>query len=705
MFRFRLTLMVLLGGLVLLTVATVGVSSYLNSRAAAHELSGQVLEQTAQRIDEQVEKLLGEATGPCSLTVQMMKSGQLPRKDPVKLIGYWRDVLTVQPELTALFIGQADTGDSIGISRLQRDQLSIWQTERIAATAKYALREYRAQDFPNAPFKMGQTEEDSRTRPWFRAAAKAGRGTWTPGYVFLGVGGIQNVLGVTYAAPVQDSKGDLQAVVMADFDLETLSRFLAGLRIGQRGSAFLVEVRDEGLRVIAHPRSEMLVRDSKTGGPRELSPLEDLDDERVRAFLRQLPANAATDTAGDSKAIRFEADGERFLGSYHRVVGESRPRWLICTFLPEGEVLAYAERSNRETAMICFAVLALAILASVYLARQVAQPLEHLASDAAAAGQLRLESRPPIRSIVREVDQLAKATEEMKSGLRSFEKYLPADLVRGLLASGQEAHLGGESRVLTISFSDIVGFSSIAESMADAALVAHLGEYLEQLSEIIHRSGGTVDKFIGDAIMAFWGAPVANPQHARAACLAAYRCQRRLRELRPEWEASGRPALRTRFGLHTGQVLVGNIGSPARMNYTVMGDAVNLASRLEGLNKYYGTEILLSEKTYREAAELLVVRPLDLVAVAGRAEAVPIYELMGLVSEVEPGLPELAERYAEAFRTFQNRDWGRASTLLDDYLRLRPDDGPAKGLAKRCRQFLQDPPESGWDGVNRMTSK
>ncbi|HEX4614162.1 MAG TPA: adenylate/guanylate cyclase domain-containing protein, partial [Urbifossiella sp.] len=535
MLRFRYTLITLLGGVILLTVTVIGVSGYLNSRAAAAELSEQILQQNALRIDQEVEKLLEQATDQCALNLRLLKAGRLDGRDRPALVGYWREVLAVQPELTSLFLADEATGEAVGVSRLRTDRLSVWQTDRDPA-GRLVLREFWAADYPRAPFKAGGAGPDVRSRPWYAAARRAGRPVWTDAYVFLGVEGVHDVLGVTYAAPDYHPDGTLRAVLTADFDLETLSRFLAGLRVGREGEAFLVEQGADGTpRVIAHPRSDLLTRPA-AGGGRELVPTGELADGPARAFLA-----AAGPPDEPDRSVRFDHDGRTFVGTAHRVAGADRPPWRICALVPEDEILAHANRTIRLTGFVTVAVFAVATLLGVFLSRQVARPLEQLAAEALAAGRLRLESGPAVRSIVLEVDQLARATDAMKAGLRSFGKYIPVELVRGLLDSGREARLGGERREVTIAFTDIAGFSATAESLPSEALVAHLGEYLAAVSQAVQDSGGTVDKFIGDGVMAFWGAPAASRDHAAAVCVAACRCQQRLRGLRPGWAAAGRP--------------------------------------------------------------------------------------------------------------------------------------------------------------------
>jgi adenylate cyclase len=236
-------------------------------------------------------------------------------------------------------------------------------------------------------------------------------------------------------------------------------------------------------------------------------------------------------------------------------------------------------------------------------------------------------------------------------------------------------------------------------------LVEHLREYLGAMSAQVSAAGGTVDKYIGDAIMAFWGAPLLNPRHALAACTASVRCQTVLRALRQKWQTEGKPALTARIGLNTGEVVLGNIGSETRLNYTVIGDAVNVASRLEGLNKHYGTEILLSESTYREAGTGVVARPLDWVSVKGKKQAFLAYELLGMRGEVEPDAAEMIGLYAEALEHYRQQDWDRAIKLFGQVIRLRPEDMPSQRMIARCRAYQEKPPDEAWNGVHRLSEK
>jgi adenylate cyclase len=217
---------------------------------------------------------------------------------------------------------------------------------------------------------------------------------------------------------------------------------------------------------------------------------------------------------------------------------------------------------------------------------------------------------------------------------------VPWGLVRQLIESEQKLELGGHSRFLTIFFSDLESFSTLSEEMPSRELLLRVSAYLEVVTKAVNREDGTIDKFMGDGVMAFWGAPSLLDDHAWRSCVAALRIQHDMIALNKRWQGDGSKPLKVRIGIHSDAVLVGNIGSTERMSYTVIGDGVNVAARLEGINKDYGTKICISHSVFKEAGERLCVRPIEEVAVKGRRGKIPIYELMGVYGAGAPFEPD-----------------------------------------------------------------
>jgi adenylate cyclase len=273
--------------------------------------------------------------------------------------------------------------------------------------------------------------------------------------------------------------------------------------------------------------------------------------------------------------------------------------------------------------------------------------------------------------------------------------------------------LGGDKREMTVLFSDIRGFTSISEKLDPEKLVHLLNRYLTRMSDVIFHHQGTIDKYMGDAIMAFWGAPRSQPDHARLACVTALEMVSELAQLNAELHEQGVPELAMGVGINTGPMVVGNMGSERRFDYTVMGDAVNLGSRLEGLNKEYGTSIIISETTLAQAGPGIRARFLDLVAVKGKKEPTAVYELLA-VDELTDGrvdgranghTDEALEAYERGIECYRARDYRGAIPYFETALRLDPDDGASALYLERCRTLAENPPPADWDGVYVMTRK
>ena len=297
------------------------------------------------------------------------------------------------------------------------------------------------------------------------------------------------------------------------------------------------------------------------------------------------------------------------------------------------------------------------------------------------------------RSYFRDITDVLLGLERAKTAMRAMSKYVPINLVRQLYRNGEEPVLGGQSCELSVLFTDIKDFTALAETMNPDELADVLGRYLKVMAEAIQANHGTIDKYIGDAVMTFWNAPEPVPGHEILACRAALHCVGGLQKLyeSPDWGRA--PRFETRFGLHRCVASVGHFGSPDRFNYTAIGDGINLTSRLEGLNKYYGTRLIASETIYAATKDSFEFRLLDKVAVKGRIEGILIYELVGERTDSRPR-PEFLDCYEAAFTSYQHGDFDAALRTLG----RQHSDPPSHVLAARCREFLTNPPKD-WTGV------
>lgn len=301
---------------------------------------------------------------------------------------------------------------------------------------------------------------------------------------------------------------------------------------------------------------------------------------------------------------------------------------------------------------------------------------------------------------LRDVEEVLIGLEKAKTAMRAMGKYVPIDLVRRLYCDGSEPVLGGESIELSVLFTDIKEFTAFAEQTDPDTLAKILGRYLGVMATVIQNDKGTIDKYIGDSVMAFWNAPEAVTEHSILACRAALKCRVALRDLyaSPAW--GGSSPFETRFGLHRCFASVGHFGSPDRFNYTAVGDGINLASRLEGLNKHYGTTIIASETIHSEAQEEFVFRLLDRVSVKGKTQGVTIYELAGEKAADGERPPHIVS-YEQAFESYQRARFKEALDLLEG----QPGDPPSMMLANRCRCLIERPPGGGWNGIHVFASK
>jgi adenylate cyclase len=360
----------------------------------------------------------------------------------------------------------------------------------------------------------------------------------------------------------------------------------------------------------------------------------------------------------------------------------------------------------------------LGLLVAWFITRHLTHPIRSLVAAMddvqqgnLGEGSLPIPSSDEIGLLTRSFNYFVEEMRTKEKIKSTFGKYIdPRVLDRVLLQSSTEVETVSK-RVMTVSFADLVGFTGLSERLTPSMMVAVLNRHFGLQSQMVHDSQGVVDKFIGDALMAFWGPPFVKPEeHPVLACRAALAQIKILDTLRSELpEITGlrkdAPSIDLRIGICTGDMVVGNIGSDRTRSYTVIGDTVNLSSRLEGANRIYGTHILIGEPTQLAVANIFETREIDSIAVKGRTDSVKVYELLGEIGQVPNALLQLRDAFVQALQAYRNQAWDEAEKGFNASLQLQPGDGPSLVFLKRIEQLRQNPPPTPWDGVWKMTEK
>jgi class 3 adenylate cyclase len=422
--------------------------------------------------------------------------------------------------------------------------------------------------------------------------------------------------------------GLVVGVVTAHITLGVLSKFLDE----HRASPNSITVISHKLgSVIAHPVAGKGVR--LVNGRAQVAMMKDLDEPQIVTAVREREQRQLD-------RFTFEAGpaGTEYVALFSSIPGSMAWQWEVLVVAPTDDFVGELKRTNR---LLIWAAVLVVLLESVliyFMARKISAPIEAVSKTIQRVRSLSFGGDIPSGSRVREIAQLQRATKLLDNALRSFALFAPVGIVRDLIESGRPLTPGMEQRFVTVLFSDVENFTNIAEQLSPQELSQQTSRYFENVTSAIAEEGGTIDKFIGDSVMAFWGAPAAVDDHVFHACAAALRASRRMKRLNVQWAGEGRKQMRVRIGVHCDDVVVGNVGSPERLSYTVMGDGVNVASRIEGLNKQFGTSICISENVHERVAGRVVDRALGRLPVKGRAAEIVVYELLGIAGSNDPEL-------------------------------------------------------------------
>lgn len=552
-----------------------------------------------------------------------------------------------------------------------------------------------------------ETGYDPRKRIWYEDAKKEDGLIWTEVYFFAS----DNQPGISSAIPIRDRDGTFLGVASIDIGIIELSYFLGSLHIEGTGKAFMINDKNKiiSLPVKDETQIEKLFKKSVNADGKvtmELIPIENIHDAVIAESFASYSEKKKNNDEAIAKNLpfSFSHDGRRYLAKYTPFPKDSKLSFTIGVIIPEKDIMGFVYRNTILIFMISFGLVLVTLLIGVFFSRSISIPLIKLSNEMDKVRNFELDSEREISTFLLEVENMNNSFVNMKKGLRSFKKYVPADLVAQLIINDKEAVIEGRKQSLTVFFSDIAGFTSISEVLKPEELVDNLGKYFSVMSRIVLEENGTLDKYIGDAIMAFWGAPLPVVNHAENACLAALKCQRALFGMLKK-TGDKKHFFHTRIGIHTGEAIVGNMGYEDRFNYTAIGDNVNLASRIEGLNKVYGTKIIISESTYQEVKHKFEARLLDRVAVKGKTKGIKIFELFCEKEKGNKNVAKFVKMHNQAMRLYFERDWEKAITKFDRIQKVKANDRPAGLFIGRCREYLKNPPPPGWNGIHIMREK
>lgn len=646
---FRNLLVAILLGLILLSTGAVAWLGITGVAEAIRQLTRGQMAASLDSVSSQVEGLFDPADRMLLLAREKILSGELPVDDPARLARRLAHTLSFEEGISWLSFGYPDGSFAGATLRNNRVYLNTSRPDG----GPPEMREVMPDGSLGPPRpETGVPSFDARTRPWFQQALVGEGLVWLEPYDFVGGG---RGIGVSLAA--QGTDGRLVGVLGVDFELGEIARRLRRLA-DQTGGATMIFFTDGTLVAASETQPDSPVI-------RAVRKVFDQPGEKLRLAEEGRVAG------------EIGIDGNRFLVGLrlNRISGGLE---CVSAVVFERETtLGAIERGLRRSFLTALAALALSLAAGFLLARRVAHPLRAVTEGVSRIGRFELEDAAFPRSRIREVEVLSSSVRRMRDSLQSFAQYVPVDVVRDLIRSGGVAGLGGNRRTVTVMFCDLEGFTSYAEKVDPETAVDTLTSYFGIFVRAIDGQGGVVDKFLGDGIMALFNAPSALPAHAAAACRATLLAQRALAETGD----IGGYVPRVRTGLHTGEALVGNVGTAQRFSFTAIGDCVNLASRLEELNKSYGTRIIASDVVREECGDdEFLWRLLDLVAVEGRREKLEIFELMNFRAEASREQLRIADSYPRALRLFWRHDFAEARAELE---KIADFDPPSRALLGR----------------------
>ncbi|MEA3638523.1 MAG: cache domain-containing protein [Lamprobacter sp.] len=692
---YKVAFVALFVGLLGVTVFAVSVNTYRHATRVALDLSADILSEMSAKVIAETSQLFEAARDVAEINALILDERGLD--DHQALFRLFGRQLTLMPQLESIYVAGPE-GDFIQVrSSPQSMTRLIRRGAREEGGAQSATERliYRDPDFVPIARINGEANYDPRRRDWYRQAVAAQGLQWSPVYQFADDGGP----GITAAVAVRQQDGSLVGVVGVDISLTSLSRLLSEQRIARGGIALIVGADRQ---LIAFPQSLQLRQGAGRAGTGVDPGLPRVDDLGtawlVEAYQQGADLQGVSLQGAESPRISAinrveyslsQTDGQRYLAqrqAFSSAVGDD---WELMIVVPEASLLEAARRLFSEAAAISLILLLAAAIAVSFLALRLFQPLKRLVLNTELIREFRFADVKRVPSRFAEIKAMDEALWKMSQGLRSLEKFVPIDVGRRLIQSGKRAEPEAEVRELTLLFTGASDLASLCEALPPARITELLARQLDLFTNTILRHKGTIDNFLGESILAFWGAPVAVEDSVERACRAVLACRDAETALHADWAKSlapGEPAPPLNlFSVHHGRAIVGAIGSRQRMSWTAIGDNVALGWDLHQLNRRYGTRIIISGETRQQIADHYWTRRLDVLPLSSGARKLEVFELIDRRDRMLP--PERLEaiaRYEEGLEALLEADWARAEAIFQPLADRDPSDIAVALMLSRC---------------------
>lgn len=592
----------------LFTIASL-IFMVMSYQSASHYLmytANQSMMDATESLNHQFQTEIALAERDANLTASLIKQNILNVNDINSMVTYLYSIAKQFKISQAMYWGDkngnyisAEYEDDDSITSNYNSQLTTPPTEKTITRNKNGdiLKETTT-----------ISNYDPRHRPWYQLAVKDKNAVWTDTYLYQP----SNLPGITYAIPIYDNNNIIRGVLGLDVRLDWLSWYIDTQKITPHAVLFIV--REDG-KLIAYPHFETEKRT-------ELTDIHTITSHWVAKAFDLHKSNQLD-------YFTFRHNDINYLATFKTIPMRKNQAWNVGLVIPEDDFIGQLNTFRTTSIIINLIIMISGILIVSSLVNNIVRPVKRLIKETNKIKNFNLDEPIKIKTRVKEILLLSDAIDSMKKGLKAFKRYIPSELVKQLILSGEDAKIGGEKKNIVAFFTDIKDFTTISQMTDANDLVLQLNEYFEALTSIIKEEHGTVDKYIGDAVMAFWGAPFETPQPCHHAANAALKIISHLNQLNKKWISEGKQPFQTRIGIHYGEAIVGNIGSSERINYTAVGDSINLASRLEGKNKDFNTSILVSDSVYEAIKEDFDLKRIGLATVKGLSEAVCVYALVG----------------------------------------------------------------------------